>query len=604
MGAAKPITETDVWNYLDNHKSSTSTQLYKKFPSIKSSTMRRWLAAWRKVNTAQQKQKKNGRAQGGSQGSLPKNKTPAAAAATTPGPAAAPQQPSIDIPTIIRDAISNGKDIPPSIFYLIAAEKFAQNPSPQWFAVLMNYTKDKDKLAAATSTAAPIINYQRPIDKLAPKQIEVLNLLWLKRMVFIEGARRTRKSTTGWQFLCEYLTEAVRKCLFVGANENSAIALHEDRYYGSPKAPWIFEQNKELISYHVATKSIFKNGSEFIVRNTKSSGSKGLSGDVIMCDETDQIMIQNPKTIADIVAVAIDRPDMKIIFMANRPDGEHIAIFQQFRKIFHDFTYWTKSGYSEAKVREILDAIAFITLEPKDIPETYGNLEDPPVNVAIAGAIQRELMGEEYMGSQLGNKEPISGVTFPNAARCVENFKAFQTNFERMGGISRFNVLVVDPGHDHPVGYSVWGVWRGVIFEHESGDFEGKNVTEDFLKNFFADLARDYNCLYIVLESNSGGKWWGDDWERMGFIVVYQNYGANTSINSQSEFIHTARKYMANNRLVFFNEKLLKQMQLYNIKAGRDTKHKGDIADTCIHVIFYIDRNPQLFKEEAEKVIW
>jgi hypothetical protein len=117
---------------------------------------------------------------------------------------------SKEITDLMKDALLHGKDIPSNILYLLAVQSFMQNPSPQWFAAIQSFMKDKDKIQTteAKTTTKPLL-YMRPA-AFHPKQHQVVEAIKNPKikLIFVEGCQRSGKSTSVFAGLHELTLES------------------------------------------------------------------------------------------------------------------------------------------------------------------------------------------------------------------------------------------------------------------------------------------------------------------------------------------------------------------------------------------------------------
>ena len=245
----------------------------------------------------------------------------------------------------IEDLVSNFPPFSQNVARVMVKEYYRE-PTPQKFKEIMKSLNDLDVLVPPTGNFGGLnpseIAYIRPTN-LAPVQHLVMRIIDENMITLIEGARRTRKTATVLRWDFEYARELFfdknvkhSKTIFIASQGHLAEAIHQDFI-----ASEFSEDLKLHIKDHSAKKTLFYNGHRIDVRNTVPTDVKGSDTYVLIVDETDQVFLNNPKVIADAVACALTH-DLHVIFMANRPEGEDIAQFRRFTRIFQTEDFWVK----------------------------------------------------------------------------------------------------------------------------------------------------------------------------------------------------------------------------------------------------------------------
>lgn len=434
------------------------------------------------------------------------------------------------------------------------------------------------------------MEYHRPSD-LAAKQIEVMELIEDSMVVFLEGARRTRKSSTVFRWDFEHALQKAydgverTKTIYIAATGETCKSIYRDLTSAGHSA--------DMRAFHKITPTtrrlVYNFGHEFMITNTTTSGVKGQDADVIIIDEADQVYLNKPKVIADLVATALTN-DLKLIFMANRPEGKDLGAFRAFTQIFHDESFWVlNQGLPRDMAQSLLKKIRFITLEQSDIPQMSG--EEFDEKKAIIKGIQSVCVGQEYADSQMGDKEPVQGMSFPpvNLKYGKMQYSDFLKNI--LGSRTpEMIVMGIDPsGGDHPTGITIWGYFAKSVFEVFSMEIDGpENLDDTYIKQKIMDLILEHRVQYVVCESNSGGKklvYW---LRQMGVDAVNDNIRGDESGYGHTDFITNARRFMLENRFFYYSNTLERQLGRYRPHESKDTKRKGDLADACLLALMLI----------------
>ena len=398
--------------------------------------------------------------------------------------------------------------------------------------------------------------YNRPTF-LNPKQSEIIDTVQMYKIIFIEGDRRTGKSTAGWVALTECILNGILKWDMWAGKEASAIRLHHDMY----RDPLLHSMNLSLVASHTAKKTLWINGGELNIHATTVIDSKGIGGDGIILEEFDQIIKKNPETIAAIFAILRDKPDMKMILLANQGSGA----YKLFKEIFKDPQFETD--------------IKFITLTYERSPHIQLAGNDPLISNVL-----KATMGTEYMKSQLLNEETFECDAF-NAVDISEAIKGYDDFMKNMGDNSPIAAVIgVDPGFGHATGIMCLGIYQDHIFEIESHQLYGAKTSEDSIKAVVTDIARSYGAK-IVCESNSGGLHWLRHWKDQGLYARAQNFGSDSKPKeARSYYMRQLKLLLEQHKFHFCNTDLRNQLLIYDPEKNK-LDAKGDLADATLHAI-------------------
>ena len=496
--------------------------------------------------------------------------------------------------------------------------EFYKDANVKTFNAIMSYLEKVDQLKVEQNmltdgqVGSNKAFYERA-PKLTKKQNLIIDALRSKKVVFVEGARRSGKSVSIWTFICEFLAEEKRTALFLASGGKLAEQLHNQFWFNTKvdqgvMRKWIMQGR----GYHSSRKTTFPNGSEFLVRNTKNTDITGLSGSIIWIDEFDKVLVNNPQAIADAVAIALDRDDIKLIFSANRPKGEDLGAFNMFRDLFNSEAFWDKKNLSREALDVLFNSVGYFTLEAIDAPFSYkAEVDDIDghVRFVLVEAIQEITMGEEYTKSQLGNEDPSTGVVFSDGYLSNAMVLYDQVLAQMINSTRNARIMGLDPSDGgHPFGMGVFDVYIGErghdadsathkIIENMSKQYSGEqNKDDDFIFNDLLQLGVEKRISHLVCESNSGGmklslklkKHWKD---RFGLKVdvIMQNYGKEEDGRGHQAFINNMRKYLIRTQFFFKNLQIKSQLARYNPNISKGTARKGDIADMTIHVVWLAD---------------
>lgn len=415
------------------------------------------------------------------------------------------------------------------------------------------------------------LKYDRPTF-LNPRQNDIIDLIQMYKIIFIEGDRRTGKSTAGWVAVTELVINGTLKWDMWAGKEQSAIRLHHDMY----RDPLLHAMNQKLVASHTAKKTKWINGGELNIHATTVIDSKGIGGDGIILEEFDQIIKKNPEAIAAIFAILRDKPDMKMILLANQGSGA----YKLFKEIFKD--------------KQFEKDIKFVTLTYEHSPHIQLAGNDPLISKVL-----KATMGTEYMKSQLANEESFEGEAF-NAVRVSEAIESYDDFMKSMGNNTPIDAVIgVDPGFAHATGVFCCGVYQGHIFEIESHQLYGKNTSEDSIKAVVTDMAKSYGAK-IVCESNSGGLHWLRHWKNQGLYARAQNFASDSKPrDSRSYYMRQLKLLLEQHKFHFCNTDLRNQLLIYDPDKNK-LDAKGDLADAALHAIHRLLRSyPDIIFIEA-----
>ncbi|MHA1897414.1 MAG: hypothetical protein ACTSU2_08485, partial [Promethearchaeota archaeon] len=446
------------------------------------------------------------------------------------------------------------------------------------FKTLMTYTEKLGLLMENSDAGGGwrSIPYVRP--PLADKQYEMMDALDNYSIIFVEGDRRTRKTSTFYRWDFEYGLSLANngfdktKTIFIAGSGKLAEAIIDDMVNSE-----YHKDIKKHVSKTVKKEIQYFNGHKLSVRNTTTSDTKGQDSHVVCVDEADEVFRNNPKVIADLAATALTH-DIKVVFLANRPKGEDLASFRSLTEVFYSEQFWVEQmGLSEEDAKKVMGMIKYVKMDMKDIPEMNTEEFKPKKNL-VAG-IQRVTMGSEYYQSQLEGKDPIAGVNFlpENLSRAYNNYSIFVDRVLK-GRYPEYVIVGVDPsGGDHPTGISVLGYLQGFVYEIESFQIEGKeNLDTDYIRKTILGKYRQYSANIVVCESNSGGKRLVNWLTNNGCTAI--NYNIDKFGATHTDLINLMRFLLQKGRIFLKNPILKDQLKRYNPKKSRSTALKGDLA--------------------------
>ncbi len=403
---------------------------------------------------------------------------------------------------------------------------------------------------------------------LNPKQLEISAAITDEntQFVIIEGDRRTGKSTIVWWAIHEDIWNGTRKEWGMwAAIEQTAIKIHSDVY--GDVITW--KETSVMHRGHTQKRTAILDGG-LTINATTVSASSGKKYEGIWIDELHTVLADNPKVLATIAAILRSEPHLKMVLSMNKGTGAYEVFLDDFKDMI------------------ISGRAKFFTLEKSDC-EHISDEADEACRILMTAA-----MGEEFAQLQLDNVANETGQPFPPRLimECMSEYDSYidgiQDHIDKMEYMA---TVGVDPGFTHATGYMCLGLYRGTIFELESGMLKGKNNDEERIKAVIGEVA-DSHCANIRSESNSGGLHWMKFWrEVLGIDATASNFNSSpNSAFSRTNMIKLVRGMMNLHRIVFFNSDLKRQLLKYNPEKDVNDS-KGDLADAFIHAAAYLILN-------------
>ena len=344
-----------------------------------------------------------------------------------------------------------------------------------------------------------------------------------------------------------------------------------------------------LVARSIALKCVFTDKCEIHAHATVPSDAKGFAYPGIIIEEADQVIKDHPDVLATILGILRSEPRMKIILVANRDTGVY--------KIIRE----TLNNPLNVKLRE---KCKFFTLTSDDAPHIAATGNDE-----IIEPLMEALVGREKTAEQLHNVESTAGEIFPARALAdaintydewlLDNGIIDATGSKRMAPLC--TIIGVDAGFGDSTGVFIESLYGDHVYEEESVMFTGKDpkgkykpqaneVMEDDIKTFVATKAKEYGAS-IVISSDSGGRWWGQDWEINNFLTVqYINFQPDGKLGDCESMCRELNHLITSGRFHFKNPELRTQLTIYNKLKRREQKSRnhGDLADACLFATWKI----------------
>ena len=340
------------------------------------------------------------------------------------------------------------------------------------------------------------------------------------------------------------------------------------------------------------------NGSRVDAHETTVNDIKGSDSNIIWIEELDRAIIKDPQAVMSALFTLRARTDLLIVMSANMDKGGYLL------------------------VREVLmnpewrDQILFVTLTKKDSPHLQIAGNDP-----MLSALSDATCGKAFTERRLQNIDTGSGDQFDQQS-LKDSIDIYETLLATTFITDRpwlevgFNILSVDPSQTgHPFGYMIAGVNPSLIIEWESGMMEmgldktGQKWTPDKINMFYYKKIKDYGIKIVGIENNTYGPALALYLQQRHINVILVNRGAEGSYNSVSNFLNVARAAFDDHIIAMKNLEAKQQLTLYD-RAQRDkNKHKGDLADAVINLIWLALGGLQYIatknmKENSEQTTW
>jgi hypothetical protein len=456
---------------------------------------------------------------------------------------------------------------------------------------------DTRQLTVQQSNIPP---YRRPAF-FNPKQNFIINeiISGKYKIIMIEGDQRTGKSTLVFDALHEIVLERHPRMtqidIMAGKGDQARRILKD-----LTSDPLLSEVNKNLLMTVLPSGQYLQwfNGSRIDSHETTVNDIKGSDSHIIIIEELDRAVIKDPQAVMSALFTLRARTDLLVIMLANMDKGAYLLIREILMK------------------PEWRDQILFVTLTKKDSPHLQLAGNDP-----LLTDISNAICGEAFTQRRLENINTGSGDQFDSQTLrdAIDVYESlYNTTFksETPWFEVDFNVMSVDPSQmGHPFGWVVAGVMDSLIIEWCSGmmqmgvDKTGQKWSPDRINMFVYKKTKDYRVKIVYIENNTYGPALSLYLQQHNVTVILVNRGADGNYNSVSNYLSVARAAFDDHIIAMKSLDAKSQLTLYDITLRNKNKHKGDLADAWINLIWhalgglnYIATKNQ--KSKSEQTTW
>ena len=442
--------------------------------------------------------------------------------------------------------------------------------------------------------------YRRP-DFFNKKQCEIMDSITggKYKIIMVEGDQRTGKSTLIFNAFHEIVLARhplqTQIDLMTGKGDQSKRIIKD-----LTKEILLSDINSNLLTTILPSGQYvgWFNGSRLDTHETTVDDIKGSDSHIIWLDELDRSILKNPEAVMSAIFTLRARTDLLVVMSANMDKGAYLLV----REIL-----------MRPKWRE---QVKFVTLTKKDSPHLQLAGNDP-----LLKELSDAICGEAFTQRRLENINTGAGDQFDSQTLkdSIDVYESlFATTFRsptpwyEVG----FNVLSIDPSQmGHPFGWVIAGINPSLIIEWESGmmnmgmDKVGQKWSPDRINMFFYKQIKDYGIKITAIENNTYGPALALYLQARKVNVILINRGADGSYNSVSNFLSVARAAFEDHIIAMKNLEARSQLGLYDQKLRSSNKHKGDLADAWINLIWvalgglaYI--STKNMKENSEQTTW
>ena len=434
-----------------------------------------------------------------------------------------------------------------------------------------------DDTGQLTVEQSQIPSYRRPAF-FNPKQNHIIDEIvsGKYKIIMIEGDQRTGKTTLWLDALHELVLEAHPKILqidIMAGKGDQAKRILKDL----TSDPLLAEVNNNLLKTILPSGQYLQwfNGSRIDSHETTVNDIKGSDSHIIILEELDRAVIKDPQAVMSAIFTLRARTDLLVIMLANMDKGAYLLI----REILMD-PKWR-------------DDVLFITLTKKDSPHLQLAGNDP-----LLSALSNAICGEAFTQRRLENINTGSGdqfdhQTLKDAIDVYESLLASTFGTETPWLEVHYNIMSIDPSQTgHPFGYVIAGVQPSLIIEWESGmmqmgiDKVGQKWSPDKINMFYYKKVKQYGIKLTIIENNNYGPALHLYLVARGVNAVLFNRGGDGKYNSVSNLLSVARAAFDDHIVAMLNLLGKQQLTLYDRLLKDKNKHKGDIADAWINLIW------------------
>lgn len=374
----------------------------------------------------------------------------------------------------------------------------------------------------------------------SPKQMEIMNAVAYgpKKIIMIEGTKRTGKSTFVWLGLnLANWNGTHKRWRMYGASETNAMDIHE----GMKTDPLTLKYTAHLEKGNGSKlrTTFFNNGFLQVMSTGKGKGgerrSSGTDCDAVWIDESHSVLIDAPKTLAMAAMILLASPNLRIVFSMNR-EGE---AYEMFKNLLLD--------------KLLPEDIHFITITDKDVFHITKDA-DRIVRVLVEASA-----GEDMVAQYMDNQYVKSGdLVYPRKA-IMKAFEDYDTP-----AIEAFDKITcgIDWGQVHDTAMNIIGYQIEEAYELET--IYLTHPTPSQLIRIISRLIREYPGIIFIWETSPLGAFARVEIRRLfpnqrfidsTFTKHKENYIDNVYIWLQDEDLHLKDPKLKRQLLGYINDK-------------------------------------------------
>jgi len=417
--------------------------------------------------------------------------------------------------------------IPDSIKPLLALAP-ALKDCPSWLGPLI-----LEKIRFLTDTHIP--PWTRP-SCLSPKQHQIIDAISSKtiRIVFIDGDKRTGKSTAAWIGICENIWNDTRtRWGFWAKTEKLAEKIHRDVKYD----PITLKACQPLyLGMGSAQRTVFFNNGYIETGATESENSfSGQAYQGVWIDECHSVIKSNPKTFAMIAMILRSEPHMKMVLSANQGGLEFQALKESLEEVIAP------------------DQIAFFQLKKEDTTHITEEA-DALVRVLVEASAGQD-MAAQFLDNAVVRE---AGLYYP-APKIYEAYQEFDPP-----NLEQYDVVAcgIDWGDNHDSAFCVLGFQGDEAFEEEIVYLQ--HPDNEVIERTCVRLIREYPGIIFIWENSPLGSFVRNTLRKRypnvrfidsGFSNYKQSYIDNTYIWLVDGDLHLKDGKLKRQLLSYVNDK-------------------------------------------------
>lgn len=526
--------KAEIYAFLVRHPKADMKMLTAEFGSAKYNYIAKTASNWRKINRpGNKKSKKKGKSN--------TNKSPGGGRGAGKRPPRKPNHADTDSPSL-NPYIEEVLDIQSAF----AGRDLVCNPKD---AMLL---KDRADQLANTGdmppwTRPPVLNKRQHeiIDAINDPEVQV---------VFVEGDKRTGKSTAWFCGVCESIWNGkIRRWGFWSKSEKNAVKIHRDVKNDPISVKYTIPLYKGAGS---AMRTLFFNGGYIEVGSTENENSlSGQAYQAVVVDEAHTVVVENPETFGMIAMILRSEPRLKFVLCAN-----------QGKTAFQMLKNKLLANIPESKMK-------FFTLLKEDtthITDETDALVRVMVEASAGEDMARQFLDNEFVrdGALYYPMEGIQKAYIPYDAPPIEQFETIGAG--------------VDWGDTHDTGIHIAGFLNNEGFEIETIYLQhpdsGRLIQE------FSRIIQEYPGIVIVWEGSPLGSFIRNELRK---LFPNQRFITSNFTKRKERYIDNLYIWLVDEDIHLKDGKLKRQLIMY-----KNDKKNDDGHDALAH-LYYKAQQPR-----------